>query len=114
MSKSIRIQDPNKLKNPSPHVACAKIFIESQQSESSSSSSSSEESFNIEDLNDIDDNVISLHNDELDQGIPEESKISKKLSDSTTKAVVMMVLALLFILAICSIDAYTDTVTLHE
>lgn len=45
--------------------------------------------------------------------IPEESKISKTLSDKTIKTVVMLVLLLLFMLAICSSEAYVDSDILH-
>lgn len=46
--------------------------------------------------------------------IPEESKISKTLSDKTTKTVVILVLSMLFMLAICSIDTYHEPVYRHE
>ena len=46
--------------------------------------------------------------------IPEESKISKTLSDKTTKTVVLLVLCMLFMLAVCSLDTYVDPIYLHE
>lgn len=45
--------------------------------------------------------------------IPEESKISKTLSDKTIKTVVMLVLFLLFMLAICSADTYVESNIMH-
>lgn len=53
-------------------------------------------------------------NEEEDFEIPEESKISKTLSDKTTKTVVMLVLVLLFMLAVCSSESYVDSDILHE
>jgi len=49
-----------------------------------------------------------------DVEIPEESKISKTLSDKTIKTVVMLVLLLLFMLAICSSEAYISSDIMHE
>lgn len=46
--------------------------------------------------------------------IPEESKISKTLSDQTIKTVVMLVLFLLFMLAICSSETYLDSDIMHN
>ena len=46
--------------------------------------------------------------------IPEESKISKTLSDKTTKIVVILVLFLLFMLAFCSTDAYVENTLVFE
>jgi len=46
--------------------------------------------------------------------IPEESKISKTLSDKTIKTVVMLVLFLLFMLSICSADTYIDSDIIHK
>jgi hypothetical protein len=55
-----------------------------------------------------------LSDDEKDYDVPEESKISKTLSDKTTRTVVILVLVLLFLLAICSPDSYTETDILHK
>lgn len=52
--------------------------------------------------------------EEEDTQIPEESKISKTLSDKTIKTVVMLVLFLLFMLAICSSDTYIEGDNLHN
>lgn len=47
--------------------------------------------------------------------IPEESKISKILSDQTTKTVIILVLCLLFCLPAFTVETYLDdTVTLHD
>jgi hypothetical protein len=45
--------------------------------------------------------------------IPEESKISKTLSDKTTKIVVILVLFLLFMLAFCSTDSYISNTLIY-
>lgn len=58
-------------------------------------------------LSDLDSEDLS--DDEKDFDVPEESKISKTLSDKTTRTVVILVLVLLFLLALCSIDSYTET-----
>ena len=52
--------------------------------------------------------------DEEEDIIPAESKISKTLSDQTTKTVVLLVLLLLFMLAGCSIESYVDTTMMHQ
>jgi len=57
-------------------------------------------------------NVLSEDEEELD--VPEESKISKTLSDKTTRTVVLLVLLLLFLLQICSMETYVTTVFVHE
>ena len=57
-------------------------------------------------------NAVDSSEDEEDI-IPAESKISKTLSDQTTKTVVILVLLLLFMLAGCSIEAYVDTTMMH-
>ena len=47
--------------------------------------------------------------------IPEESKISKILSDQTTKTVIILVLCLVFCLPAFTVETYLDdTVTLHD
>lgn len=52
--------------------------------------------------------------DEMGQ-IPEESKISRILSDQTTKTVIILVLCLLFCLPAFTVETYLgDTVTLHD
>jgi hypothetical protein len=78
----------------------------------SESSSSDESIISNSELENIDQKVIS--DEDESQGIPEESKISKTLSDSTTKWVVMLVLSLLFLLAVCSVDSYFDVKVIHE
>ena len=45
--------------------------------------------------------------------IPEESKISKTLSDKTTKIVVILVLFLLFMLAFYSTDSYISNTLIY-
>lgn len=55
-----------------------------------------------------------LSDAEKEFDVPEESKISKTLSDKTTRTVVILVLILLFLLALCSIDSYTETDILHK
>jgi hypothetical protein len=54
--------------------------------------------------------------EEEDQAqIPEESKISRILSDKTTKTVIILVLCLLFCLPAFTVETYLgDTVTLHD
>ncbi len=59
----------------------------------------------------VDSDDISDEDKEYD--IPEESKISKTLSDKTTRTVVILVLVLLFLLALCSVDTYTETDIVH-
>jgi len=60
------------------------------------------------------DDVNILSDEEDDLVVPEESKISKVLSDKTTRTVVLLVLALLFLLQICSMDTYLSPVLVHE
>lgn len=67
---------------------------------------------NLEALEALDSDDIS--DDEKDFDVPEESKISKTLSDKTTRTVVILVLILLFLLALCSIDSYTETDIMHS
>ena len=55
-----------------------------------------------------------ISDDEKEFDVPEESKISKTLSDKTTRTVVILVLILLFLLALCSIDSYTETDLQHK
>jgi hypothetical protein len=50
-----------------------------------------------------------LTDDENELKIPEESKISKTLSDKTTRTVIILVLVLLFLLTLCNIETYKDT-----
>lgn len=53
--------------------------------------------------------------DDEEGQIPEESKISKILSDQTTKTVIILVLCLLFCLPAFTVETYlSDTVTLHD
>ena len=56
--------------------------------------------------------LLDLEGDELE--IPEESKISKTLSDKTTRTVVIMVLMLLFSLPVLQIETYVDPVLVHD
>jgi hypothetical protein len=51
---------------------------------------------------------------ELEVLIPEESNISKKLSDSTTKTVIVMVLCLMVIQSACDSSTYIDVVHVHK
>jgi hypothetical protein len=46
--------------------------------------------------------------------IPEESNISKTLSESTTKTVVLLVLCLLVMQNVCDTKTYTDVVYVHK
>lgn len=62
----------------------------------------------------IDENYEESSDDEAENAIPAESKISKTLSDQTTKTVVLIVLLLLFMLAGCSIETYVSTTMMHE
>lgn len=52
--------------------------------------------------------------DEAQFKIPEESKISKTLSDKTLKSVVMLVLLLLFILPVVTAETYITIPYMHE
>lgn len=45
--------------------------------------------------------------------IPEESNISKSLSDSTTKTVIMLVLCLLVMQSACNTESYIDVTHVH-
>lgn len=51
--------------------------------------------------------------EEEDEDIPIESKISKILSEKTIEIVILMVLALLFLIPLIGIDTWTDTYLLH-
>ena len=52
----------------------------------------------------------------LDQEIvlPQESKISRMLTEKTIKIVILVVLYLLFLLPLCSAETWDDPYTLHE
>lgn len=52
--------------------------------------------------------------DDIEIQIPEESNISKRLSDSTTRTVVVLVLCLLVMQSACDIDTYVDVVHVHK
>lgn len=55
--------------------------------------------------------------DSEDEGmgdIPQESKISKTLSDKTTRTVVILVLCLLFLLPLCTHDTWLDGTNYHD
>jgi len=86
------------------------VNLQLESNRTLSESSSDESIIDYSELENIDEKVIEDEN----QGIPEESKISKTLSDSTTKCVVMLVLCLLFMLAVCSVDSYYDVKVIHE
>jgi len=60
----------------------------------------------------IDESII--NEDENQNMIPEESKISKTLSDQTTRTVVMLVLCLLFLLPVCTSETYVDVTKIHK
>lgn len=90
----INLQQQKQLKKPS------KSSIE--QSLPDESSSSEEEVVDIQKMKQQMNEVNRDANKEM--VIPEESKISKTLSDKTTKIVVILVLFLLFMLAFCSTD----------
>ena len=51
--------------------------------------------------------------DEEQFKIPDESKISRTLSDRTIKAVVCLVLALLFLLPVMSGETYLQEMSIH-
>ena len=74
-------------------------------------------------LEEYDDDEEELINDELEHNledsienyeIPEESKISKSLSDRTTRTIVLLILCLLFVLPYLSVDTYFQTSMYHE
>jgi len=52
--------------------------------------------------------------DEGMQDIPQESKISKVLSDKTTRTVVILVLCLLFLLPLCTPNTWLDGTKFHD
>ena len=61
------------------------------------------------------DNMFDEDDDDDTANIPEESKISKILSDQTTKTVIILVLCLLFCLPAFTVETYMgDTVMLHD
>jgi hypothetical protein len=63
-------------------------------------------------VDDIDD--MQMHDEipeEEDFKIPNESKISKTLSEKTTKTVIILILLMLFCLPLFQLDTYFDTVT---
>ena len=59
------------------------------------------------------DDMFKMEEDPLDIE-PEESKISKVLSDKITKIVILLVLSLIFLLPFCSAETYTDHTLVHE
>lgn len=90
----------------------AQVNEEREQSEEDSASAAegnqSQEEGNLDRMFEDDDE------DEMGQ-IPEESKISRILSDQTTKTVIILVLCLLFCLPAFTVETYLgDTVTLHD
>ena len=64
---------------------------------------------NMDDVSDGD-----LTDDAGEFEVPEESKISKTLSDKTTRTVIILVLVLLFLLALCNDDTYSDIDYIHH
>ena len=52
--------------------------------------------------------------EEIEIEIPEETNISKTLSDSITKTVIMLVLTLLVMQSACNTDTYTDVTWVHR
>jgi hypothetical protein len=46
--------------------------------------------------------------------VPEESKVGKKLSDLTTRRVIILVLAIVFSVPIFGVDTYLDAPKSHE
>lgn len=62
---------------------------------------------------DSDEEVQSEEEDEVVE-IPEESNISKSLSDSTTKTVIMLVLTLLVMQSACNTESYIDVTHVHK
>lgn len=86
--------------------------LENQMDMSShSEESKSDNSASVDNMNNQGD--LKLEEEDTEVEIPEESKISKTLSDKTIKTVVMLVLLLLFMLAICSSEAYVDNDIIH-
>lgn len=57
---------------------------------------------------------ITMENEEQEEELPLESRISKILSEQTTKVVVLLVLALLFILPSLQLEVYTETYLIHD
>lgn len=55
-----------------------------------------------------------MESDEEEVEIPEESKISKILSDKTTRTVVILVLVMLFSTQLCQPENYLETYALHD
>jgi len=75
--------------------------VESQESDS--------DDLDVEAINSDD-----LSDDDKEFEVPEESKISKTLSDKTTRTVIILVLILLFLLALCNADTYNETDFIHR
>jgi len=66
-------------------------------------------------VNDEEDDYEDSDSDEDEMGdIPQESKISKTLSDKTTRTVVILVLCLLFLLPLCTHDTWLDGTKFHD
>lgn len=76
------------------------------------------DSFNVElssDEDDFDAQILDSDSDcEGEYDVPEESKISKTLSERILRAVVILVLLLLFLLPVVSSDTYISPIFLHE
>ena len=51
--------------------------------------------------------------EDIDIPIPEESKISKTLSDNTTRTVIILVLSLLIMQSVCNTETYIQPVLVH-
>ena len=67
-----------------------------------------------EDSDDFDAYLLDEDSEEEDYKIPEESKISRTLSDKTLKSVVSLVLLLLFLLPVVTANTYISPTYVHE
>ena len=70
-----------------------------------------------EEFDEENEDTLSSSSSDSDEGeitIPDESKISKILSDKTIKTVVVLVLVMLFSTQITQPETYLETVTVHE
>ena len=69
----------------------------------------------FEEEDEFDADILDTDSDgEGEYDVPEESKISKTLSDKTLKSVVMLVLLLLFILPVVTAETYITIPYMHE
>ena len=75
----------------------------------------SSEMSSFEEEDDFDADILDTDSDcEGEYDVPEESKISKTLSERILRAVVVLVLLLLFLLPVVSSDTYISPIFLHE